>query len=244
MMKNYRLKIFCDFDGTITKNDVWINSLGKFVNDKNEFNIICEEMYSGKISSKETGIRHLDLIENFSPEKFDEYLDEETIDEHFKDFVSYCNDNEFELTILSGGWDYYIEHVLKKENIDVNFFSSKMIWDPVNKKLSSEFDHPDEYCRSCETCKRNILINKTNDLDNEISVYVGDGYSDFCVSGYADIVFAKGKLASHCWKNNITYFDYYDFSDVKRKLIKLTGRKNLKHRREAMIKRRDVIMGG
>ena len=119
-----------------------------------------------------------------------------------------------------------------------------MIFNTGSGKLESEFTFSDDYCKFCGTCKRNILISNTNDFDNDISVYIGDGDSDFCVSNFADIVFAKGRLASYCWKNNITYFEYKNFSDIKNKLIRITEKKNLKHRQEAKIKRRDVIMGG
>ncbi len=60
MMKNYRLKVFTDFDGTITKNDVWMSSVSKLIEDKEEFNNICEELYSGKIGTRETVIRQLE----------------------------------------------------------------------------------------------------------------------------------------------------------------------------------------
>ncbi|MEO8664363.1 MAG: MtnX-like HAD-IB family phosphatase [Ignavibacteria bacterium] len=242
-MKSFRLKFFIDFDGTITKNDVWINSLGKFINDKEKFARICEDLYTQKIGTRETVIRQLELIEDFSIDKFNSYLDEEPIDEHFKDFVTFCKEHDFDIRVVSGGLDHYITYILNRENIDLKCYACKMIWDERTKKLSSEFVHTDEYCRSCETCKRNILINSTNDLENEISVYIGDGASDYCVSGYADIVFAKGRLASYCWKNNITYFDYKNFSDIKNKIIKLTEKK-ISHRQEAMIRRRDVMMGG
>lgn len=218
--------------------------MAKFIKDKKKFNDICNELHSGKIGTKETCMKHLELVEEFSLEKFNEHISEEEIDEHFGDFVSFCNDNNFEVYVLSGGWDYYIDNILKRENIKIKFFSTRMIWDEFSGELSSEFIYEDEYCRLCETCKRNILINKTNDLENEISVFIGNGNSDFCVSNYADIVFAKGRLASYCWKNNITYYDYNNFSDVKNKIIKILCGNRIKHRREAFINRRDVVMGG
>ncbi len=243
-MKNYRLKIFCDFDGTISTNDVWINTISRFVSDKQKFNSILEELNSGEIGTRETGIRQLELVENFSTEKLSKYLIDESIDEHFKDFVDFCIANDFKLNILSGGWDYYINNILKREKIFVETYSTKMLWDENTGKLETEFTYGDDYCTLCETCKRNILINGTNDLDNEISVYIGDGSSDFCVSGFADIVFAKGRLASYCWKNNITYFEYKNFLDIKNKIKKLAENRNIKQRREAMVRRRDILMGG
>lgn len=243
-MKSYRLKIYCDFDGTITNNDVWINSLGKFINDREKFNEICSDFYALKIGTRECNTRQLKLIENFSPEKFNSYLDEEEIDLHFKDFINFCKEKEFELTILSAGLEYYIDYILKREGLDVRYYGCGMIWDEEKKILNCEYIHTDEYCTLCETCKRNILVCNTNDDENEISVYIGDGISDYCVSGYADIVFAKGMLASHCWKHNITYYEFKDFSDVKKKLIKLIDSNKIRQRQEPGIRRKDLFAGG
>lgn len=226
------------------KNDVWLNSLGYFIKDKISLNELCEEFLSGKIGTREINERHLALVEDFSFDKFDSYLDDEIIDEYFRDFVLFCNERDIKLSILSSGLDYYIDYILKRENIDLNFFSSSLTWNDKNNKISCSYKFTDEYCILCDTCKRNLLINNTNDLENEVSVYIGDGVSDYCVSNYADIVFAKGKLASYCWKNNITYFDYNNFSDVKNKLIKLMGSNSIKQRRESSIRRKDIFLGG
>lgn len=243
-MKNYKLKIFCDFDGTITKKDVWINSIEKFIKEKEKFDLICDEFYAQKISTRECNLRQLELVEDFSFEKFNEYLEMEEIDEYFREFLNFCKERSYEVYILSGGLDYYIDYILKREKLDVKFFSTKLITNDNETKLSCEFPYSDEYCIWCETCKRNILINFTNDLVNEVSIYIGDGVSDFCVSDYADIVFAKGRLASHCWKNNITYFEYKNFLDVMNKIIKLTEKNKIKQRQESLLKRKDVLMGG
>ncbi len=243
-MKKYSLKIYCDFDGTVTKNDVWINSIGKFINDKEEFGRICDDFYTGRIGTREVNLQQLALVEDFSLVKFNSYLDKEEIDAHFRDFLEYCRSSEIEICIVSSGLEYYISYILEREKLQIEFFGSRMIWDEENKKLSCEFIYTDEYCTLCETCKRNILICNTNDLENEISVYIGDGVSDYCVSGFADIVFAKGKLASYCWKNNITYFDYRDFSDIKKKLIKMSEGNKFRQRQEAKVRRKDIFMGG
>ena len=226
------------------KNDVWLNSLGYFIKDKISLNELCEEFHSGKIGTREVNERHLALVEDFSFKKFNSYLDEEVIDEYFKNFIFFCNEKDIQLTILSSGLDYYIDYIFKRENIDLSYFSSALVWDDKNKKISCRYIFTDEYCRLCDTCKRNLLINNTNDFENEVSVYIGDGVSDYCVSNFADIVFAKGKLASYCWKNNITYFDYNNFSDVKNKLIKLIGTNSIKQRRESSIRRKDIFLGG
>lgn len=247
-VKPFKLKIFCDFDGTVTKNDVWVHALGKFIKDREKFSFVCEEFDNLLISSRDC-IRHeLDLVEDFSFGKFNEYLDNEELDDYFHKFLAYCGDNNFELFLISEGLDYYIKRILKREGIEyLKLYSNKMIHyedKNGNIKLSCEFPYSDEVCTYCGMSKRNVILANTNDYDNEISVLIGDGTSDFCAASYADIVFAKRKLASYCWKNNITYFEYNNFSDIISKIEKLKEKRQLKQRQTARFLRRDVFIGG
>ena len=245
-MKIPKLKIFCDFDGTVTKKDVWVDALGRFINDKNAFNIVCDEFSNGKITSRECIKKELDLVENFDFGVFDGYIEQQELDDYFLEFVEYCSDNNFEIYLLSEGLDYYIKYVLNKFKIDLPYFCNTLITNENNGKLrlSCEFPYSDEHCNSCGMSKRNVLISNTNDLEKEISVFIGDGVSDFCVSQYADVIFAKHTLASFCWKNNITYFDYKNFGDVKNKIIKLISKGHIKQRQNAKTLRKEVLFGG
>jgi 2-hydroxy-3-keto-5-methylthiopentenyl-1-phosphate phosphatase len=80
--------------------------------------------------------------------------------------------------------------------------------------------------------------------DEDIVVYVGDGFSDRCPVNYADIVFAKRHLIKHCQQQNITYHEFQNFGDVQKKLEEVLQRKRIRHRREAAMARRDVYMQG
>lgn len=245
-MKTPRLKIFCDFDGTVTKKDVWVDALGRFIKNKAAFDIVCKDFERGSITSRQCIKRELALIEDFSFEVFDEYIDQQEIDEYFIEFTEYCKENNYEIRLLSEGLDYYINHVLKKFNISLPFYSNTLVLINENgtTKLTCDFPYSDEHCVSCGVSKRNILMANTDELDKEVSVFIGDGVSDFCVSNYADVVFAKHSLASYCWKNNITYYEYSDFKDIKNKFIKLTEKGLFKQRQNAKTLRKDVLSGG
>jgi 2-hydroxy-3-keto-5-methylthiopentenyl-1-phosphate phosphatase len=80
--------------------------------------------------------------------------------------------------------------------------------------------------------------------DDDIIVYVGDGYSDRCPIRYADIVFAKGQLIKYCQELNITYFEFDHFGDVQLKMEEVVQRKRIRHRQEAAMARREVFMQG
>ena len=233
-MKIPKLKIFCDFDGTVTKKDVWVDALGRFIKDKKAFDNVCKDFSSGEITSRECINRELNLVEDFNFKVFDSFIEQQELDDYFPDFVSYCSENNFEVHLLSEGLDYYIKYVLNKFKIDLPYYCNTLITheNAGRIKLSCEFPYSDEHCNCCGMSKRNILMSHTNDLNKEISVFIGDGVSDFCVSQYADVVFAKHSLASFCWKNNITYFDYKNFADVKNKLDKLISAGKIKQRQK------------
>jgi 2-hydroxy-3-keto-5-methylthiopentenyl-1-phosphate phosphatase len=245
-LKNYKLKIFCDFDGTITKNDVWVNSLGKFIKNQDRFLQLCKDFVDLKISSKHCINEELSLVEDFDFDIFNSYLDTEEIDEHFPNFLKYCEENNFEVIVLSEGLDYYINYILKNNDIKLKLYSNKIICvnSEGNISIRAGFPFSDENCNWCGVSKRNAVISNTNETDNEISVFIGDGVSDGCASNYADIIFAKKNLASYCWKNNITYFEYSNFLDIENKLKKLIINNQIKFRAAAKNNRKDLLIGG
>ena len=247
-MKNPKLKIFCDFDGTLTKNDVWVNSLGKFIKDRYKFDSLCNLFNNLQITAKQCLVRELELVDNFDFNKFNDYLDKEELDDYAKNFLDYCKENNFDVFIISEGLDYYINYILKKENIKLKVYCNKLITETGSDgkiiRIKCIFPYSDENCEWCGMSKRNVLISNTNDIDNEISVFIGDGISDCCIANYADIVFAKKSLASYCWKNNITYFEYSNFQDVIKKIDKLIKQKNIKQRQISKTNRKDVLLGG
>jgi 2-hydroxy-3-keto-5-methylthiopentenyl-1-phosphate phosphatase len=236
------LKIYCDFDGTITHKDTWRDIGAFFIKQKDKWMRIQDKFREEKIGVRECFLREISLVEDFDLEKFNEIIDEQEIDESFQEFIRFCRSNSIPLTILSEGMDYYIGRILMNNGIDLPYYANRLIISDDKKNISLEFPYSDSECNKCGCCKRNLLINNTG--DDEISVFIGDEISDGCVSYYADIVFAKKSLASYCWKNNITYFEYKNFSDIKNKLEKILIKKNIKHRQTAKLKRREVFLRG
>lgn len=243
-MKNCRLKIFCDFDGTVTKNDVWFTSLARFVENKDMLKNITDDFVAGKINVRDVTELHLRLISGFREELFRCYLDEEEIDESFPRLIEYCGRSGDDIFVVSSGLEFYVSYILMKHSISVPHFGTGHHVDYARGTIKGVYNHADEYCENCAMCKRNILLANSSDLAGEVSVYIGDGASDFCVSRYADVVFAKGRLASHCWKNNITYYEFKTFDDIIKKLEKLRTAGKLRHRQEAAVRRKDAFLGG
>lgn len=237
-----KLKIFCDFDGTITDHDTWIEMGNRFIKDKKTWMNVIDQFEKLEIGGRECFLKECALIEDFDFSVFNEIIDNQNLDPSFLDFKSYCDNHDFSITILSEGMDYYINRILQRYILNIPYFANKFVLHDDKRSFHLEFPYSDSECTRCGCCKRNLLMNMT--ADDEISVYIGDGFSDVCVSEYADMVFAKKSLASYCWKNNITYYDFSDFNDITRKLNKIISQKNIKHRQSAALKRREVFLRG
>ncbi len=241
-MISNKLKIFSDFDGTITIYDTWMEIGEYFIRDKETWADVIKDFEEQKIGARECFLKECSLIEDFDLVKFNEIIDNQRIDPKFIPFSDYCGQNVIVLTILSEGMDYYLNRILKNNGIILPSYSNRFVLHEDRKSFHLEFPFSDSDCTKCGTSKRNLLMNMTG--DDEVSVFIGDGFSDTCVVNYADIVFAKKSLASYCWKNNITYYDFNDFGDVQKKLEKILHQKNIKHRQSAKLKRRDVFLRG
>lgn len=236
-----QFKIFVDFDGTITKEDIGEVMFLKF-GDAQKAKQIVNDWINQKINARQSWQMLCKTIKNLDLKKFDDFILESQIDESFKNFVNYCNKNNYELRILSDGLDYYINKILSKENLSqLEVYSNKLIFDNQGN-LIPVFPFTDEECTRCANCKRNHVLNYSG--EEEYSVYIGDGYSDVCPAQYCDFIFAKKSLLKYCEINRITYFPYSNFNDIINKLEELKNKKRLKKRFQALLRRKEVFIQG
>jgi 2,3-diketo-5-methylthio-1-phosphopentane phosphatase len=237
------LKIFVDFDGTITKRDVgnaFFREFGGPLCDA-----IVDEYKGGMISAHECFRREGAAIGTLHMQDAATFLKHQPIDEGFKQLVAFCEKRGIEITIVSDGLDFYIKEILAANGIDtVQFFANVLELQALGRgdeyALTLRFPYSDAECTRCACCKRNIMLSHAG--DDDVIVFIGEGYSDMCPAQYADIVFAKDELQAFCQRENISYFLYESFTDVVNRLQQLLTRKTLRKRRRAELKRREVFM--
>ena len=119
-MLNNINSIFLDFDGTITKTDT-VNSFFKTFAAPEWINIE-KDWVEGKINSKTCMQMQLDLIKNLTEEKFFNFLDSIEIQDGFIEFCKIAKENDKKITIISDGFDFFIDYILKKEKLDIEFY--------------------------------------------------------------------------------------------------------------------------
>ena len=238
-MTDKHFKIFLDFDGTITKNDVGEEIFRKFL-DEDIVKKIVEDLLSDKISSRECWESLCNSASGINRNEFDEFIVSQEVESSLHLFVEYCEKNRIQLFVLSDGFDYYIEKILKRENLNhLKVYSNKLILNKEGKLIPS-FPHYNADCRSSSNCKRNHIIE--NSGEDDYIVFVGDGNSDIDAIQYVDFIFAKDDLLKYCEVHRITYFPFKDFNDVIVKLNEFASKKRLKKRFQAELKRREAYM--
>ncbi|MEE9429616.1 MAG: MtnX-like HAD-IB family phosphatase [Melioribacteraceae bacterium] len=234
-------KFYIDFDGTISTKDIGEHMFVEFGDAKKSYEII-KEWLDGKISSQESWIQLCATVKDFDKAKFNKYLDTCTIDEGFKNFLNYCTKYKFDTTIVSDGLDYYIDHISKKNDFaHLDIYSNKVVVDQEGN-LTPSFPYTDEECKDCANCKRNHILNSSSDED--ITIYIGDGWSDTCAAQYCDFIFAKRSLLKFCESNSIPYYPYKTFDDIIKIVENLRTKKKIKKRNQVRLKRRDAYMQG
>ena len=240
-LNNKSYKIFVDFDGTISQTDVGEAMFIRF-GDGEKSKIWIEDWLNQKINSAELWRLLCSSVEHFNENEFNLFMNEIKIDPAFKEFVSYCEGEGFELRILSDGFDYYINKILQREGLGhLEVYSNQLTFDE-EKNLIPLFPFTDEECSQCGHCKRNHILKFS--CEDDYSFYIGDGNTDICPAQFCDFIFAKNSLLRYCEMNRITFFPYSTFADVIKKIDELKVKKRLKKRHQAELKRREVFMAG
>ena len=210
-----KLCILCDFDGTISKKDAIYYFFKTYCSEgwQNVEKLWVEK----KIDSKECLKREFELVPNLSQKLIDDYLKTIDIDENFKDFYTFCKENNIDVCIVSDGIDYFIEKILELNGIKgIKVYSNHAEF--INGKYEYAYPNESKNCvNNLGTCKCNVFNNMKKQYEKV--VYVGDGISDYCVADKADILYAKTSLVDYCERNEIKYFKYNTFADIKNGLF-------------------------
>jgi 2,3-diketo-5-methylthio-1-phosphopentane phosphatase len=216
-LKSERIAVVSDFDGTITRRDVGHHFFEKFIPDRRAHEELLEKWKIGLISSRYCLEKEVAWVRAGLGD-LDVFIENETLDSFFKDFVDFCNRRKFELMILSDGLDYYIDSILMRYGFGFIDFRANHLVTDGDRITGVEFPyHLPEICDMCANCKK-AHVDRLRE-EGYFTVYIGNGYSDRCPSGHADMVFAKGDLLDHCEREKIDCIRFDNFRDVEREMM-------------------------
>lgn len=206
--------IFCDFDGTITIEDV-VDKLLNIYADRHwrEIEKLWEQR---KIGSEECLRLQLRCIENIRESELLRFAFDIEIDPSFPEFLSSVRKSGIDFYIVSDGFDWLIKLILLNNGIStLPVFANRLRVKNYEPVPSFPFKTKECYMKS-GMCKCSII----NKYKGERTVtYIGDGESDICAVRKADIVFAKHRLSNYCTQNAIDFIEFSSFGDIRKALF-------------------------
>jgi 2-hydroxy-3-keto-5-methylthiopentenyl-1-phosphate phosphatase len=227
--------IYCDFDATVTINDVW-DKLFKQFGDPHAFTV-WEKFNTAEYTAAQCIAEACATVDDADAEAMNTMFIAEPLRPGFLEFIKFCKAQNIRLTIVSDGFSIYIRSIFTHHRIDIPFYTNSV---EITKSgnLTAEFPFARESCRFCGACKCGTII--TTSGDDDTIVYIGDGYSDHCPVEISDVVFARDMLTRFCSKQGIPYHPFEDFFQVQEILKKYLVERPKYKRSEAMKKRKNL----
>lgn len=203
--------VFVDFDGTIAPVDTTDLLLERFADPS--WQTIEDDWKQGRIGSRECMVRQIDLV-RASPEAMDDFVSRIDIDPGFAAFVALCRAEDHAVTVVSDGLDRTVRSVLARAGFELPVYANHLEHIGADRwRLSFPYARSD-----CRPLSGNCKCQFTRAKAGSVRIMVGDGRSDFCVAGEADLVLAKGTLARHCRTHGFPHFAFQSFDEATRLL--------------------------
>jgi 2-hydroxy-3-keto-5-methylthiopentenyl-1-phosphate phosphatase len=209
-----RLRVFCDFDGTVAQNDVGNLVFAKFGDPEHWWDLV-DLWKQGKIGGRDLWSKQV-AVSRMKPDELDKFATTQMLDPYFNDFIDFCHFNDIPVYVCSDGMDAYISRILDHHGLFDLTVCSNHLEMTDDGSLTVDFPYYEFGCGQCANCKGYHV--KTKKQPGEKTVYIGDGMSDVCGAIEADIVFAKKDLLEYCREKRIDCIPFENFCDVKKGL--------------------------
>jgi len=203
-----KILVQCDFDGTVTEEDISFLILDAFADG--DWRKLLTQYREKRISVGSFNTRAFTMVKE----------DEETLNQFvrgrfelragFRRLVEYCREKEFRFVIVSNGLDFYIKTILETIELDdIEVYAAQTCFGtdgveacyfgPEGNELQDDFKKA--YVRQ--------FLNEGYRI-----VYVGNGDSDIPSARLAQHVFATGQLLEYYKAESLGCTPFTDFTDV------------------------------
>ena len=206
MMNPLRV-VFCDFDGTITTQDTFVQVLEKFAPA-----VAAEKLpaiFRREISLKEGIHQTLGSIQSVQYPEIIDYMTHQPIRPGFTEFVDFLNYARVPLVIISGGLTDMVTAVLEKQRL----------LDRVTGIYAGEVDTTGEFLQVHSLLESELeFVAKARVMAQyaaEEKIAIPDSVTDINMSLAADLVFARDRLREYLNIENKDYIQWHNFFDIK-----------------------------
>ena len=186
--ENTKTLIQCDFDGTITEEDVSFTLLDNFADGN--WRERLKDYQAGKITVGRFNTEAFSMVKADRTTLVKHALNEVRIRPGFGKFLAYCQHKQIRLVIVSNGLDFYIEEIMRGIGAeDIEYRAARTTFNPGG--LDVKYVGPDGTC--LEDDFKGAFT--TSFLGQGYRVlYAGNGTSDLPPAKRSHHIFATGSL--------------------------------------------------
>jgi 2-hydroxy-3-keto-5-methylthiopentenyl-1-phosphate phosphatase len=202
----------CDFDGTITHDDVAFVMLAAHA--KGDWRKVHDDYEAARITVGRFNQAAFDLVRATRRELLASMEGKVAIRAGFAALVDCCRRRGFRLVVVSNGLEFYIRHILGGlgfPEIEVHAAQARF----HGRRVSVQYVGPDG--TTLDDAFKEAYVSLFRDQGYRV-IYVGNGASDYFPAKKAHRVFATATLLRTCEKAHLECIPFDDFNDVARVL--------------------------
>lgn len=208
------LLIACDFDGTITQRDT-LHLIVEEYGTRGLWETIEPRLRSGEVTLEDAMQEEFATVRATPEQIVALVLREAGIRPGLADLVRWSRAEGHRFIVFSSGFRTVIRAALEHWGLDdLEVVSHDALF--TTQGCTLVWSDRGEACVECgRRCKRHDLRAR---LRGERLVYIGDGISDRCGAGMADLVFARAHLARDLSAAGVPFVPFDDFVQVREAL--------------------------
>jgi len=203
-----KILIQCDFDGTITEEDVSFQLLDAFA--QGDWRQLHRDYEADRISVGRFNREAFAMVKADRKSLLAEARRTVKIRAGFQQMVSCCRSKGFRLVIISNGLDFYIKAILQDLGlVDIEFFAATTQFPPEGLRvqyLGPDGRHHDE---GIKVANVNLFFGQGYRV-----AYVGNGTSDFPAAKLCNYIFATDALLACCRQAKVDCSPFTDFNQI------------------------------
>jgi len=198
----------CDFDGTVTEEDVSYLLLDAFASEG--WRQLLKQYEEGKITVGHFNRRAFTMVKDDKRTLLEYVNGRVKIRDGFQKLVAYCHHRDFRFVIVSNGLDFYIDNILGDIGMgDIETFAARTCFYPEGLRV--QYVGPDG--SSLDSDFKKAYVDSFLGQGYRI-IYMGNGDSDLLPARWCYHVFATGTLLDRCKQTNLNCTPFTNFHEV------------------------------
>lgn len=205
----------CDFDGTITQQDISFLLLDAFADG--DWRQLLTEYREDKISVNHFNTYAFAMLKADKQALLEFMRGKVVIRPGFHELLAYCQRRGFHFVVVSNGLDFYIEALLGDLGVNnIEVFAAETRFTPEGLKVRYIGPDGSKLDRGFKEAYIRLFLGKGYRI-----VYIGNGASDIPSAKLAHHIFATGELLDYCKETNLNCLPFVDHNDIVRGLESL-----------------------